>query len=376
MSSTKYNHPPYKPGDVIVKTSPLIYSLVPETVESRCSACFVASTRSIRLLKCQRCLHFAYCSSICQKFDWDNFHRHGECTIHAKFGESDVFRKIKFARVYLRCLILIQKRPLELTKLHELLGGEKKSFMDLMDHEGEFRADHPRMHLMRQVMSFFYALGLKFSRKRMQQILYRFHINSFDIYNFEMLETIGIGLSVETSIFDHSCDPNAALIFNGLAMQVRAIKEIAADEPVRFSYYDILFSLNTRRTFLKSQYYFDCSCPRCSNAPQGYENIYSLLMVLSISLGRSDPVIKSNARSYWIKMTRVYGCFKECIRQVYTRYHPTSSFHQMYHFLLCKWTKQLPHVSAEHVLRDLTVTYGPQHEVTKFFKSLKGTYNL
>ena len=55
------------------------------------------------------------------------------------------------------------------------------------------------------------------------EIYGRILINSFNIMNAESLP-IGIGLYLEGSVFDHSCEPNATVVFDGKKLIVRAIR--------------------------------------------------------------------------------------------------------------------------------------------------------
>ena len=64
------------------------------------------------------------------------------------------------------------------------------------------------------------------------EIYGRILINSFNIMNAENLP-IGIGLYLEGSVFDHSCDPNATVVFDGKRIIVRTIRSVL-NFPSRF----------------------------------------------------------------------------------------------------------------------------------------------
>jgi len=64
------------------------------------------------------------------------------------------------------------------------------------------------------------------------------------------------------SIINHSCVPNAVLIFDGRTAYVRALQPINKDEEVSISYIETAAVTKKRNNDLK-QYFFTCTCPRC-----------------------------------------------------------------------------------------------------------------
>jgi len=64
------------------------------------------------------------------------------------------------------------------------------------------------------------------------------------------------------SIINHSCVPNAVLIFDGRTAYVRALQPINKDEEVSISYIETAAVTKKRNNYLK-QYFFTCTCPRC-----------------------------------------------------------------------------------------------------------------
>jgi SET and MYND domain-containing protein len=86
--------------------------------------------------------------------------------------------------------------------------------------------------------------------------------NSFSITNEEGLE-IGVGLFPQLSMMNHSCSPNAILYFNQTQAQVTALRRIEKGEEICISYVDLTLGKNDRRNILRTQYFFDCSCPCC-----------------------------------------------------------------------------------------------------------------
>ncbi|EEQ97957.1 conserved hypothetical protein, partial [Perkinsus marinus ATCC 50983] len=68
---------------------------------------------------------------------------------------------------------------------------------------------------------------------------------------------------------NHSCSPNAKVIFNNTTnkMEVISLKPINIGDEIRISYVPIDLDLNTRRHRLKD-YGFLCNCQRCLTEQQ------------------------------------------------------------------------------------------------------------
>ncbi|KDO80753.1 hypothetical protein CISIN_1g011626mg [Citrus sinensis] len=86
--------------------------------------------------------------------------------------------------------------------------------------------------------------------------------NAHTICNSE-LRPLGTGLYPVISIINHSCLPNAVLVFEGRLAVVRAVQHVPKGAEVLISYIETAGSTMTRQKALKEQYLFTCTCPRC-----------------------------------------------------------------------------------------------------------------
>ena len=96
-------------------------------------------------------------------------------------------------------------------------------------------------------------------------------------------------LTLVTSVFDpmgimvdplactanHSCDPNAVVVFEGTAFSFRALKPIQKDEEIFTSYVDNTNPFATRQRELKDRYYFTCQCTKCTKGPTLREDAWA-----------------------------------------------------------------------------------------------------
>ncbi|KAH8114088.1 hypothetical protein DFH11DRAFT_1595718 [Phellopilus nigrolimitatus] len=77
------------------------------------------------------------------------------------------------------------------------------------------------------------------------------------------------GICLEIARCNHSCGPNAVWAFNSknLHMELRASRDIAANEEITISYISKLQSRAKRRAELESAYGFICKCAYCAVPP-------------------------------------------------------------------------------------------------------------
>jgi hypothetical protein len=72
--------------------------------------------------------------------------------------------------------------------------------------------------------------------------------------------------SPTVALCNHSCEPNAVVVFPfgaGKGMQVVAIRDLSPDEEVLTAYIDISVPKHIRQADLKDRYHFVCDCTLC-----------------------------------------------------------------------------------------------------------------
>lgn len=100
----------------------------------------------------------------------------------------------------------------------------------------------------------------------------RFTTNSFTLSS-PSLSPIGVCVSPTVALANHSCDPNAVVVFPRSSassnkeplIEVIALKHISAGEEILTSYIDISLPRHLRRRDLKETYNFVCDCSACSS---------------------------------------------------------------------------------------------------------------
>ena len=378
MTTSKYDHPAYKPGDVIVEAMPVIYSPRPNSLN--CAGCLkpVNGTSAIeiaaafKLLKCGKCLKFEYCSRECQQFDWENFHKH-ECRIYAKHGEKQKLRE-DFTRLALRCFILMEHRPEELTKQYDVLGGGKRCFMDLNHHTKEIENDLERKKMLDTICLLLTKLRPKFDVQQFLPILYRLVINQTLILGFD-LTIVGTGVYVEKSIFGHSCAPNGGIIYNGLKMQIRAMKDISTGRAIYINYDDILQPRKNRQAQLYDQFYITCRCTRCSSKQNDDEEVMKILSLRA----KIEQLIEMSKYGLgagpFIDMCELHAELLPLLEKIFVHHHPRLTNWYMNSLKTKINANQLKSLDFEKVSKALEVTHGSDHPMYKQFVELKNFFD-
>ena len=211
--------------------------------------------------KCNTCKKMFYCDKLCQRKDWK---RHKfECAL---FVDNYKILNKTIDRFILRLYLYLQNNPNLKRKTFSYMSDPTvvRSFDDLLLHQADIENDDLRMKCFDDLRLKFTLCSILFSENELFEYFCKICINSFSIFNTDLNE-IGVGLYVMESIFDHSCIPNAAPIFNGNYLEIRAIKDIDSDDKMTINYIDLIDNKTARKMSLKKQYYFECNCNRCQS---------------------------------------------------------------------------------------------------------------
>ncbi|KAJ6398892.1 hypothetical protein OIU77_019619 [Salix suchowensis] len=256
----------FYPGEVILRQEP--YVCVPNNTVSRCDGCFASES----LKKCSACQAVWYCGSTCQKSEW-KLHRL-ECIALSRLEKE----KRKAVTPSIRLMVrLYLSRKLQNEMFIPASVTDSCNFVEaLVSHLKDL--DEKQLVLYAQMASLVHLIlqwpeiNLKEIAEKLLQgpqlILCCYSLlacNAHTICDCE-LRPLGTGLYPIVSIINHSCLPNAVLIFEGKSSVVRAVEHIPEGAEVSIAYIDIAGSTMTRQKTLKEQYFFTCTCPRCIKA--------------------------------------------------------------------------------------------------------------
>jgi len=218
------------------------------------------------LWKCSQCKLAHYCSNECQANDWRYAHSE-ECKYYQQDSESSapIFQRDTRYRILLRAHIVAKKNPKKAEESVKTFYGPR-NYWSLLNHCDKIFADSnaTSRHAFHAALNF-EKLGVPTNKDLFCDHFGKVQVNSFAIFA-GLGVRIGSGIYIAASVFDHSCYPNATYVFDGVKMQVRAVKEFDTDkEPPVISYLNWKLSREKRLARLREQYFFDCECYRCAN---------------------------------------------------------------------------------------------------------------
>ena len=87
-----------------------------------------------------------------------------------------------------------------------------------------------------------------------------------------VLDPMGIAVDPFACSANHSCEPNASILFDQPSLMMRSLSPIRKDEEIFISYIDNTDPFYRRQTQLKQRYCFECQCSKCQYGTSGRED--------------------------------------------------------------------------------------------------------
>ncbi|XP_022768229.1 histone-lysine N-methyltransferase ASHR1 isoform X3 [Durio zibethinus] len=207
----------FYPGEIIISQEPFVCVPNNSLTESRCDGCFSKSN----LKKCSACQVVWYCGSTCQKLEW-KLHRL-ECQALAKLNKE----RRKSVTPTIRMMVkLYLRRKLQNENVIPVTAIDNYNLVEaLVSHMSDI--DEKQLVLYAQMAN---LVKLILERpdidiKEIAENFSKFACNAHSICDSE-LRPLGTGLYPVVSIINHSCLPNAVLVFEGRLAVVRAVQHI------------------------------------------------------------------------------------------------------------------------------------------------------
>ncbi|CZR65767.1 uncharacterized protein PAC_15667 [Phialocephala subalpina] len=237
-------------GAVILKISnPLLILLEKAHLASTCSWCFIKPEQPATLKSCARCKVVGYCSTDCQTDDW--------LAVHSK--ECKVLKAMPaIPPTATRGLIQLSLRNRSGDSQELVTHGKSLSPSRLED------------------LSLQAVVAAKYSRRRKEwlptglRVLCQMETNAFRV---TLPDDAPIGLCFDPimALANHSCSPNAVVVFDGRTASFRALRELKEGEEIFISYIDPISTRDKRRQELQQRYFFECKCEKCTKDENAYE---------------------------------------------------------------------------------------------------------
>ena len=176
------------------------------------------------------------------------------------FKDLPCYLYIMIHRLYLTLKHFPEKR----IQQHKIPGTDPpqfRSYDDLRTALEEAKKDKESMRVFEMYLRFFHLVGINCDREEILDIFCKFVCNYFTIDNGRF-RRLGPSIFVLETVFEHSCNPNADLVFNGTTLEVRAIKMISPGEKVTINRVDLIYLGIIRQRMLQT-YFITCSCSKC-----------------------------------------------------------------------------------------------------------------
>ncbi|EMD31905.1 hypothetical protein CERSUDRAFT_119222 [Gelatoporia subvermispora B] len=263
-----------KAGSTLIATKPHVTVLSTTYLDSYCSACCGPAPET-GLKRCTRCRVVWYCDSCCQNNDWP-IHK-DECIAIQRWASSAPSPDVAIPSDAIRCLGRIL-----LTQQHRGLDSIwSKEINAMQSHRSSMQpsAVESHTHMAHSLVRYLgianpaelAPFGLN-SAGNLVDLISRFATNTFTLTSFS-LTPIGICICPSIALANHSCEPNAAIVFPRSSslpqaqeplMHLMAIRDIAPNEQVVAAYVDVTLPRELRQKALQETYSFTCKCKLCT----------------------------------------------------------------------------------------------------------------
>ncbi|KAG0240591.1 hypothetical protein B0O80DRAFT_502802 [Mortierella sp. GBAus27b] len=287
-------------GSIVITSRPLCNPVIFPTHRSQhCEACFrskdgtpkaspttcaTASKPTVDLERCSLCKKRYYCDRDCFTISWKGWHR-WICPDKDKEKDDLDYEMLKMVTMSLERL---KNGSYKGSEDAETLWGSEGNretlaltafvFSTLMGHEAvsdpglltKFKETATYIHDQLSSPSSKFAFKSDGSQgspppvPELIQYLCRFHCNNFSIHDAQLF-TMAEGTFPIGALFNHSCRPNAIVMYEGKVQIVRTLEDIEVGQEVCTSYVDNGVQRAERRQLLQEKYYFECLCPRCED---------------------------------------------------------------------------------------------------------------
>ncbi|CAK7270131.1 hypothetical protein SEPCBS57363_003948 [Sporothrix epigloea] len=272
----------FEPGEEIaVFSEPMVVLPAEPNAKDTCSYCLDPYSESLKL--CAACRAAAYCTPACQRKHWGTIHKF-ECKLLKADSASSATRSANGATS--------QPLPAALRALKQLIlqclnsADVRAAIEPLEGNVSAFRAK-PELWKEFESQAAMVCKAASWSgdenAAKAVELLCRIHTSAISRRSKGDDFATGIFLDTTLSMANHSCLPNAIVVFTGRSAFLRAQHPIAAGEEITISYTECTEPLSARKQKL-DKYNFECDCRRCRENLDNYQAT-QISPVLSLNTG-------------------------------------------------------------------------------------------
>ncbi|KAF8920146.1 SET domain-containing protein [Mucidula mucida] len=266
-----------RPGTLLLSVAPHAAVLSTDKLDSHCSCCFEAPPSGLK--RCAKCHHVWYCDSACQTKDWSLHKR--ECIALQRWSASAPSADVSIPNDAVRCIA----RILWTSQKKGVNSLWSRQIQSMQSHRRDLPVSSAELHT-RLAHALVQYLGLTspqdlsefniHSAGDLLDLTSRFTTNSFALTD-ATLSPLGVSVSPLVALVNHSCQPNAVVVFPRASanpqaaeplMQVVILGDISPGEEILTAYIDTTLPREFRRETLRATYHFDCQCQLCVRPPE------------------------------------------------------------------------------------------------------------
>ncbi|KAK5086262.1 hypothetical protein LTR70_007364 [Exophiala xenobiotica] len=267
---------------------PTMMAIDSDLIHTTCYHCLVVTAThlpfpsyghaSIDLKTCNGC-HFArFCSKNCQIKSWHAYHKY-ECKIFKKLKNNQL---PAILRAVLR-VVLLQGRD-------KLPADEWNRITSLVSHE-EILAGRGRSNLTEMAEGIKHLAESSMSIETIQRLIFIMKSNATELPT-PVQGGIGVMLEPLVAKFNHSCEPNLSIHRPQHTMtsgwmdsmqlseddrktfaQVIPLRDIQEGEELFNIYVAPTSGVKARKAKLMEDYFFECTCPKCTSDAEAAANL-------------------------------------------------------------------------------------------------------
>lgn len=276
-----------KKGSLIITSQPLGTVTLPQNINENCNYCF-RKQASPPLQRCSQCKKAYFCDMACFQNAWLSYHQFICGKTHPTKDAADdldleMLEKVALNVIRYKKRTTTEKAPTD--KHDETVNVTMDTFFSLMGHD-DAQPKHVKEKykaLAREALKkpFLQQSGLTVDE--LVHYLNVFKSNNFAIDDKDMFP-VGEGTYPVAALFNHSCRPNAVVMFDGAYASIRAIEDIQPGKEITIAYVDAAHSRAYRQKALYDKYFFRCQCDRCG----GNEGDKKYLCLIDTLLGEEE----------------------------------------------------------------------------------------
>lgn len=259
----------------------------------------------------------SYCSVICQREDWREFHKR-ECAIIIEMSKIKLEVSSAIHNLIRMCIKYQYSKKIAQTTW-TLYDGTQRSINDLNSRTP--KAWNSQLTVVAKCLNDFGIVVDEFTVKyRAGQLLVNLLGVTNDMWFLKREDPmIAGGLYIELSAFDHSCRPNAICVFDGPVVTVRALRDIDTEKgSITICYLEgvLMRPRESRRDHIRTFCHFDCQCEVCMD-PSCSDDDRNEFLNLAV------PLFEAMADENIDKVNNIFNRKFHLIQSVLGRYSKT-----------------------------------------------------